>query len=217
MGYIIIDTETSGLFRRRDPITKEVIRSDAPGQPRMAEFGAVMLDNDFNIMDEYQSYIQPVGWDHDMSQEAIDVHGLTMDFLREHGKPVELALNVYTNAIEIEKRIVIGFNQQHDGRMMRAELRRAGMPDLFEITPNICAMRSITTNMKGQIKKLNGKGGFPRLIDACAHFNIPYDEAKRHTALEDARVTAHLAKLLHERGVLLEAAIHRAAGMEDDQ
>lgn len=217
MGYIIIDTETSGLFRHRDPITKEVIRSDAPGQPRMVEFGAVLLDNDFNTMDEYQSYIQPVGWDHDMSQEAINVHGLTMDFLREHGKPVADALNYYTNAIEIGKRVVIGFNQQHDGRMMRAELRRAGMPDLFEITPTICAMRSITTNMKGQIKKLNGKGGFPRLIDACAHFNIPYDEAKRHTALEDARVTAHLAKLLHERGVLLEAAIHRAAGMEDDQ
>lgn len=216
MGYIIIDTEGTGLFQHRDPVTKEVIRSDAPGQPRMAEFAAVMLDDDFNTVFEYQSYIQPHGWDHDMPQAAIDIHGLTMEFLREHGKPVELALNVYTNAVQIEKRIVLGYNQQHDGRQVRAELRRASMPDLFEITPNICAMRSITTNMKGQVKKLNGKGGFPRLIDAAAHFGIFYDEAKRHTALEDARVTARIAKLLHERGALLPADIHRASNFGDE-
>lgn len=208
MGYIIIDTEGTGLFKHRDE-QGNVVPSDAPGQPRMAEFAAVFTDNDFNVLHTYQSYIQPVGWDHDMPQSAIDIHGLTMDFLREHGKPVELSLSVYSNAIEAEN-ILLGFNQQHDGRQVRAELRRAGMDDLFERTPNICAMRSITTNMKGQVKKLNGKGGFPRLIDAAAHFGIPYPEDKRHTALEDAMVTVQVAKHLHQRDLLLPAAVHYA-------
>lgn len=206
MTYIICDSEGTGLFVHKAP-DGTTMPSDAPGQPRMAEFAAVFTDDDFNIMDTYQSYIQPVGWDHDMPQQAFDVHGLSMDFLREHGKPVELSLAVYTAAIK-EGRILLGFNSQHDGRQIRAELRRAGMDDLFEQTPNICAMRSITTNMKGQVKKLNGKGGFPRLIDAAAHFGIPYPEDKRHTALEDAMVTAQVAKILHERGLLLPAAIH---------
>jgi DNA polymerase-3 subunit epsilon len=209
MGYIVIDTEGTGLFQMKNPdgTTKS---SDDPGQPRMAEFAAVFTDDDFNITGEYQSYIAPVGWDHEMPDEAYNVHGLSMDFLRENGKPVELALNVYTNAVETERRILLGFNQQHDGRQVRAELRRAGMNDLFEQTPNICAMRSITTNMKGQVKKLNGKGGFPRLIDAAAHFGIPYPEDKRHTALEDARVTVAVARELHLRKLLLPAEVHYA-------
>ncbi len=215
MGYIIIDTEGSGLFKHRDPVTKEVIRSDAPGQPRMAEFAAVMLDDRFDIIEEYQSYIQPAGWDHDMPQEAIAIHGLTMDYLWLNGRPVGEALAYYETAVR-NNNILIGFNQQHDGRQVRAELRHAGRDDLFEITPNICAMRSITTNMKGQIKKLNGKGGFPRLIDAAAHFGIPYEESKRHTALEDARVTACLARILHQRGALLPAEVHRAVNFGDE-
>ncbi len=211
MGYIIIDTEGTGLFTHKDPVTGMTMPSDAPGQPRMAEFAAVFTDDDFNILGEYQSYIDPVGWEFDeMPEAAYNVHGLTMDFLREHGRPVELALNVYTNAVALEKRILLGFNQQHDGRQVRAELRRAGMDDLFEQTPNICAMRSITSNYKGQVKKLNGKGGFPRLIDAAAHFGIAYAEDKRHTALEDARVTAAVAQKLHERGLLLPAEVHYA-------
>ena len=124
-----------------------------------------------------------------------------------------IALERYVAAINAG-RVLIGFNQQHDGRQIRAELRHAGMDDLFEKTPNICAMRSITSNYKGQVKKLNGKGGFPRLIDAAAHFGIPYDEAKRHSALEDAKVTAQVAKCLHERGLLLPAEVHYARNFE---
>lgn len=216
MGYIIIDTEGTGLFKHRDPVTKEVIRSDAPGQPRMAEFAAVLCDDDFNVQETYQQYVRPFAWEYsEMPAEAFAVHGLSMEFLMDNGRSVMDALDFYTDAI-VSGRILIGFNQQHDGRQVRAELRHAGKPDLFDTTPNICAMRSITTNMKGQVKKLNGKGGFPRLIDAAAHFGIAYDESKRHTALEDALVTAQVAKLLHERGALLPAEIHRAANFGDE-
>jgi DNA polymerase-3 subunit epsilon len=211
MRHIIIDTEGTGLFtyKNEDGSTRA---SDAPGQPRMAEFASVLLDDDFNVIESYRQLILPVGWEYDeMPAEAFAVHGLSMDFLREFGSPVEKALRIYSDAV-LAGHIVVGFNQQHDGRQVRAELRRAGMDDLFEQTPNICAMRSITTNYKGMVKKLNGKGGFPRLIDAAAHFGIPYAEDKRHTALEDALVTAQVAKRLHEMGKLLPAAVHYAKG-----
>ncbi len=215
MGYIVIDTETSSLFRHRDD-AGNVIRSDAPGQPRMAEFAAILLDHDFKVEREFQSYIQPVGWDHDMTPEAEAVNGLSMEFLRANGRPVMDALMFYIGAVRDEGRIVVGFNQQHDGRVMRAELRRAGLDDLFETTPNICAMRSIHTNLRGQVKKLNGKGGFPRLIDAAAHFGIPYDESQHHSALDDARVTAAVVWELHKLGALLEPAVHHAKGFSGE-
>lgn len=219
-GYIIYDTEGSGLFRHKNA-DGTVARSDEPGQPRMAEFACVLLDDDFNIESEFQQFIYPEGWlDADglplieMPEQALEVNKLTFEKLRAEGKPVKLALDVYVAAV-LSGRSVIGFNQQHDGRQIRAELRHAGLDDMFETTLNSCAMRSISTNMKGQVKKLNGKGGFVRLIDAAAHMGIEYDEEKRHTALEDAQVTAKVAKWLHERGYLLEPAVHRAKGMED--
>lgn len=224
--YIIVDTEGTGLFRHHNIMPdgqKVTARSDEMGQPRMAEFAAVLLDEDFNVESTYQQYIIPVGWQnadgsmmYEMPAEALAIHGLSMEYLHAHGKPVEEALDLYTGAI-ITGRILIGFNQQHDGRQIRAELRHAGRDDMFEKTPNICAMRSINTNYKGQIKKLNGKGGFVRLIDAAAHMGIDYPEDRRHSALEDALVTAQVAKWLHERDLLLPAEVHYSRNFEGRQ
>lgn len=221
MGYMVIDTENTGLFRHKHP-DGTVARSDEPGQPRMAEFAAVICDNDFTVSDTYQRWIKPdLSWRHEngelmtkMPEEAFNANGLTFEFLTEHGVPVREVLEWFSE--NIKDRILLGFNQQHDGRQMRGELRRAGMPDLFEDTPAICAMRSITTNYKGMVKKLNGKGGFPRLIDAAHHFEVPgYEAEKHHKGYEDARATAWVARCLHERGLLLPAAVHRHKGMED--
>jgi len=91
-----------------------------------------------------------------------------MNFLQEQGVPAVIALAIYVKAIK-EGRAVLGYNQQHDGRTVRAELRHAGLDDMFEQTPTVCAMRSLTA-AKIRSRSLNGKGGFPRLIDAAAHF-----------------------------------------------
>lgn len=215
MGYIIIDTEGTGLFTHKnaDGTTR---RSDAPGQPRMAEFAAVILDSSWNILDQHQFYIKPIGWQNEdgspmteMPPAALDVHGLTMDFLFTNGVPVEEALAPYIRAIN-DGDVLVGFNQQHDGRQVRAELRHAGLDDMFERTKVICAMRSISKNYKGKVKKLNGKGGFPRLIDAAAHFGIPYPEDRRHTAIEDALVTLEVSRRLDAMGLLLEPSVYYA-------
>jgi DNA polymerase-3 subunit epsilon len=224
---VVVDTEGTGLFRHKEIMpngTERVVRSHEPGQPRMAEFAAVLLDDDFNIINTYQSYVQPDGWTTlaedgkteipllEMPPEAFEANRLSFDFLREHGKPIKEVMEVCDSVLSMTGIVLVGYNQQHDGRQIRGELRRAGMNDRFEQTPNICAMRSITKNYKGQVKKLNGKGGAPRLIDAAAHFGIEYPEEKQHNALEDALVTVAVAKRLHEMGLLLPAEVHYARG-----
>lgn len=221
-GYIIVDTEGTGLFRHHNigPAGEKVTaRSDEPGQPRMAEFACVLADCYLAVEHQYQAYIKPFGWLNvdgspmmEMPPVAFDIHGLSMDFLHEHGIPAQVALEIYVNAIR-DGRAVLGFNQQHDGRQVRAELRHAGLDDMFERTPTVCAMRSLqAAGIK--IKKLNGKGGFPRLIDACAHFGIDYPEEKRHTALEDALRTRTLGRILLDEGKLLTPAVHFAKNFE---
>lgn len=215
-GYIIIDTEGTGIFTHKNP-DGSTRASDAPGQPRMAAFGAVLADADLALQEQYSTYIQPEGWLNadgspmtEMPPEAYAIHGITMDFLLEHGIPSRMALEIYVKAIK-DGRAVLGWNQQHDGRQVRAELRHAGLDDMFEQTPTCCAMRSVQA-AKIKIKKLNGKGGFPRLIDAAAHFGIAPRENTLHDALEDALICREIA--WHIRDVLLPPQVHYAANYQ---
>ncbi len=203
MPYIVIDTETSGLYIYKNP-DGTPHPADAPDQPRLAELAIIYCDDDFNVEREYQAYIQPDGWE--MQAGATEANGLTTDFLREHGVPVALALNVYSTAI-LSGRIVVAQNAQFDCKSMRGELRRAGLDDLFERTSNVCTMRS-AMKLDPKVKKLNGKGGFPGLVDVAAHLRI--EHANNHSALDDARTTVQVAKALKAAGVLLAPDVHRA-------
>lgn len=208
-GFIVIDTETNKLpiYKKPDGMPHE---ADAEDQPRMAEFAMVKLDQQFNKIDSYQSYIFPQDWE--MLPDATEINKLTTEFLIANGKPVEVALSVYTKAIEAGY-IVISHNAQFDCKILRGELRRAGMPDLFWQTKNICTMRSADVQQQRrlgfEISKMNGKRGAPRLIDLANNLGC-WDGREQHKALEDAEMTAICAKIMAARGWLLDAKVHEA-------
>lgn len=189
--YAIIDTEGSGLFDFKRP-------ADAEGQPRLAELVMIFCDADLKVTNEYQAYIKPDGWE--MHPGATAVNNLTTEMLMEKGIPVTDALSVYQSAIVDENRVIVAYNAQHDCKTMRAELRRAGLPDLFEQTRNICAMRATKDVM--QVKK-----GY-KLADACAFFKIA--QADAHSALGDARACLEIFRKLVELKAAPEAAVHYA-------
>lgn len=200
--YMFIDTEGSGLFDfKRD--------ADAPGQPRLAEIAMLFVNADLERTGEYHAYIQPNGWE--MDPKATEVNGLTTEFLMAHGQPIEMALAVYTNAIKVDGRAVIAHNAQHDLKQIRAELRLAGLPDLFEETPNVCTMRGA---MALKVKKLNGKGGFPRLIDLCGHFGIPYDDQEAHSAMYDVIACHRCLRRMVADGFELKPEVHFSKNLD---
>jgi len=203
--YVVIDTETSGIPRYKGDDGKP-IPADAEGQPRLAELAMVFLDENLAIEREIALYVRPDNWK--MDEGATAVNGLTDEFLNEHGKPITEVLSEYQNAIE-EGRIVVAFGAQFDCKILRGELRRAGLDDMFDKTLNTCLMRSC----QGQgIKKANGKGGWPGLADVCAHFGI--EQEAKHTGMADARAAAAILPKLIELGCLQPPAIHKAAGRE---
>lgn len=203
MPYIVIDVETSGLYIYKNP-DGTPHPADAPDQPRLAELAMIQCDDDFNVIVERQCYIQPDGWE--MHPDATAINGLTTEFLLENGVPAIQAIAAYHGAIGTGH-IVLAHNAQFDCKSLRGESRRLGVPDLFEETYNVCTMRS-AMKVVPKIKKLNGKGGFPGLIDVATHFGIPHPET--HSALDDARTTILVAKALHDGGWLLAPDVHRA-------
>ena len=88
-------------------------------------------------------------------------------------------------------------------------LRHAGLDDMFEQTPTVCGMRSLQA-AKIKIKKLNGKGGWARLIDAAAHYGIDYPDDVHHDALHDALICREVGWHINQAGLLLPPEVHYA-------
>lgn len=197
MKYVVIDTETSGLFDFSKP-------ADADGQPRLASLAMVFLDEGMTETGRVHMLVKPDGWE--MSEETAKINGLTMDILNEHGVPVAEAIAAYGSAID-EGCVVVAFNAQYDTKIMRGEMRRAEVDDRFERTPNICAMRALVDIC--QIPKKTGRGfKFPKLSEACAHFEI--ENEAEHSAKGDADACVVLLRKLHELGKLPEPAVYYA-------
>lgn len=191
--YVMIDTETTGLFDFSQP-------ADAPGQPRMASFGAIELTEDLEIVVGCERYVKPDGWV--MSKEASAVNGLTMDYLQEKGEPVQDILSDYAALVDAGK-IIMAFNASYDLKILRGELRRAGMDDRFEKTSHLCVMKACT-----DVCRLPGKRGgykWPKLEEACLHFGITQVDA--HNCFGDCIDALKVAQVLRVVGRLPEPSI----------
>ncbi len=198
MSASVIDTETNAL-----PDLKR--SADAEGQPRLAQLSMILLNVMGEIEGEQNFYVKPDGWS--MSPETTAINGLTDKFLHEHGIPVRDVLEAYSQTI-LSGRYIIAFNAQFDAKMMRGELRRAGMPDLFEQTRNVCVMRKAN----GVILKADGKKGWPSL-DRCREV-LGLSTVGAHGAVKDAYDALSVWRYLKDHGVDLTPEVHHHADVE---
>ena len=217
-GYAVFDTEGTGLFVYKYPddhpepeLRGKPYPADAPGQPRMCSLAIIYVDENMEIERECQIFVRPDVNDYTMTAGAQKAHGLTVEFLNEHGVPVTEALNEYMSAVD-NGRIMVAHNSQHDMKQLRGELRRAGMQDRFEDSPNICTMRSMTNICK--IPPRGGRGGYkwPALSEALLF--IGSENLGDHSAINDAKGALELLRYLKKTGNLPEAKVHHAKGRD---
>ena len=196
MKYLVLDTETTGLFNFSRP-------ADEQGQPRLAhahmiacdERGAAVKTQDFLIRPDHT-------WtDKDFADLESPGHPnpLTREMLMDKGVPISDVLGCYTEAMVEHGLILVAHNVQFDAKVMRAELRRAGMDDLFDKTPNICTMR-------GMAKIIGGK--WPKLAEALGHIGQTLENA--HSADADTEGARKLLEWMISNGGLPDAAVHKA-------
>lgn len=213
-AFAVFDTETTGLFIFREGRNGPPVPADDPRQPRMAAFAVIFADANGHAVGFVRFPIKPEGWSvaeydaralADGKRPASAVNGLTDEFLNEHGVPVSRVLSVW-NAIIDRGLVVAAFNAQFDCKTMRAELRRAGLPDRFEETRNVCLMKALDPY---GAQGLCIQRGFVKLVEACAFFGIVNADA--HDALADAKAAQEILAILIRDGRLPEARVHYAA------
>lgn len=150
-----------------------------------------------------------------MQEGATAVNGITDAMLAADGISVREVLAIYSEYVT-NGWIVIAHNAQFDTKIMRDELRRAGMPDLFEQTLNICTMRACIDVCKippSNRMMATGRKAFkqPKLMEAYQHFyGAEFSDA--HTSMADARACLAIFRKLIEIGAAPEPSILYAKG-----
>ena len=162
MREIVLDTETTGF----DPETGD----------RLVEIGAVELNGHIPTGKTYHQYINP---EREVPQDAVDVHGLTLDFLRD--KPVFSKVADDFLAFIGNAKLVI-HNAAFDIKFLNAELKWLGRP-------TIPWERAIDTLAIAR----NKFPGSPASLDAlCRRYGIDNSARTLHGALLDSEILAEV-------------------------
>lgn len=157
---IVLDTETTGF--------------DPEEGHRIIEIGCVELENHIPTGRHLQLYINP---ERDVPQEAVDVHGITNEFLKD--KPVFSQVFDEFVAFIGEGHLVI-HNAEFDMKFINAELVAVGHPPI--------GWNKVIDTLQMARTKFPGS---PANLDAlCRRFGIDNTERTHHGALLDSELLA---------------------------
>ena len=160
MREIVLDTETTGL----DPFQGH----------RLVEIGCIELVNRIPTGQSFHRYLNP---EREMPAEAVSIHGLSIEFLKDKPFFAEIADELLAF---IGDAPIIAHNALFDLTFLNAELERAGK--LL-----VARERMLDTLLLARRKY---PGAPNRLDDLCARFGINNSHRTKHGALLDAELLA---------------------------
>ena len=182
--FVALDLETTGFsanIHRIVEIGLVEIHQLSQGSPGGTESTSLVVTGR-----QYHAYFNPeVDYIH---PGAVAVHGLELDFLRQHG-----TIGAKMDEIEafINGDAIIGHNIAFDLRFMAAEFARCGRE--FGVSRSICTLELA----RGFSAQGNSLG------EVCERLQIPYDPAQQHGAVYDAHLAALCLFKMVEKGVEL--------------
>jgi DNA polymerase III subunit epsilon len=184
MREIVFDTETTGL----DPVQGH----------RLVEIGCVELLNRFPTGKTFHCYLNP---ERDMPVEAFNVHGLAIEFLKEHKLFAERADEFLAFVGDAP---LVAHNGYFDLNFINAELERASKPVFGR-------ERIVDTLMLARRKH---PGGSNKLDDLCVRYRIDNSKRTKHGALLDAELLAEVyVELIGARQAMLGLATGNASSL----
>ncbi|HEY5802039.1 MAG TPA: DNA polymerase III subunit epsilon [Burkholderiaceae bacterium] len=186
MRQIVLDTETTGINPREGN--------------RIIEIGCVELVNRMLTGNNFHVYINP---ERDSEEGALNVHGLTTEFLSDKPKFAEIAgqLREYVRGAE-----VIIHNAPFDLGFLNAEFARLNLPTFNDHIGNV-----IDTLVSA--KELHP--GKRNSLDAlCDRYGISNSHRKLHGALLDAELLAdvYLAMTRGQNTLVMDMEPAESAG-----
>ena len=191
MYNFIYDVETTGLPIR---INRRLNYNNLESfnNCRLVSISWIITDNINNIIEKGTYYVKPDNFE--VSQQSINIHGLTNQFLDENGESIhniiDLIKNIFTEKYEIIK--IVSHNIDFDINVLKSELVRYNYSDLLI---KINDIETYCTMLKSQsVMRVNK---WPKLSEAYRYF---YDEdiTNAHQAEYDTLYCYKIFKKLSE-------------------
>ena len=154
MKVLVFDTETTGLPEEKNASILDTFR-----WPYIVQLSFIYYDSESKtILKSYDSIIK-LPDEVNISQESINIHGITNEIMREKGISIRKALKEF-NEILKKCDIVVGHNISFDKRVIMVECIRNKISQYFtkgnNRKPEFCTMK----NSKDLCKiKMIGKNG----------------------------------------------------------
>lgn len=163
MRQLVLDTETTGL--------------DAAGGHRIIEIGCVELVNRKFTGNNYHQYVNP---ERQIDDAAIEVHGITLDRLKDEPKFADIADDLidYLRGAEL-----VIHNAPFDVGFLNVEFKRAKTPkaviaDACSVLDSLAVARDMHPGQKNSLDAL------------CKRYYIDNTQRTLHGALLDAEILA---------------------------
>jgi DNA polymerase III subunit epsilon len=187
MREIVLDTETTGL--------------NPQGGDRLVEIGCVELLNRIPTGREFHRYINP---QRDVPPEAVAVHGLSADFLKDKPLFADVAQD-FLSFIAGDALVI--HNAAFDVGFLNAELQRVEGPEV--------TMDRVTCTL--QLARRRHPAG-PNTLDAlCKRYGIDNSKRTKHGALMDSTLLAEVyIELLGVRQAALGLAMEGTALLDSE-
>jgi DNA polymerase III subunit epsilon len=181
---IVFDTETTGL--------------DAANGDRLIEIGCIEIVNRIPTGREFHRYLNP---DRQVHPDAVAVHGITDEFLRDKPRFSEVADEFLAFIADAP---LVAHNGTFDLGFINAELERA-------LRPPVPLSRIVDTLMLARRRHPAG----PNTLDAlCKRYGIDLSQRTKHGALLDSMLLAGVyVELLGERQTALVFGGNGAEGI----
>lgn len=189
---LVWDTETTGLPDFKSP-------SDAPHQPHIVQFAAILVDPVTRIeRASIDLIVKPDGWT--IPEEVAAIHGITNEIAMACGVDERLVAGLFLDLRE-QATVEVAHNISFDRRIMRiACLRHLGMTreeiEASEAGTTFCTMKEATAivNLPPTDKML--AAGFtkpkPPKLSECIKYFFDEELDGAHNALVDVRACARL-------------------------
>jgi len=176
MKVLIFDTETTGL-----PQTKIINQETLDKWPHIVQFSFIMFDTDTSII-KFEDFIIKLPDNIKISQDSINIHGITKEISNEKGIDISSAINTFFEYLE-EAELLVGHNVSFDINILYIELLRIiykkehSQEEIFDFKTKLHKLsnyKNIYCTMQESIdlcaiKKVNKKGEeynkFPKLIE----------------------------------------------------
>lgn len=183
MKTLFIDTETTGMWRFKSGMLD-------PLQPNLIQVAALLHDSDMKEVSALSTLVYPKN-DWVMTRGAQEIHGITMEYAKEHGVSLTNVCYVLNDMFEAAD-VVVAHNMSFDRNILRRAFALSGFAENpFKRAENRCTMLAATP-----ILKLPKKGGhkghkWPKL-EECMKYMFDEEHEGAHDALVDVKACARV-------------------------